>query len=209
MAMTYGNLTGDKTVPGSIKSWVNYAKVDAENVLMDAQTTLYQTLRVREMKSTVTLSITAGQDNWAVPDGFMTFSKFLDVTNGCEIEHKSWDDLEWLRDWNNGDLVAGDPTYCSFYNEKIEFDVKTARAITGRLSFYKMPALLSSTNPSNFLCTRYPHLLRTACLAMAAVHFKDNVTYAQEIQRMSALVVGVNAQNDLDDHAGQDIQMIG
>ena len=32
MTMTYTSLTGGKTVPGSIMSWVNYAKLDIEHL---------------------------------------------------------------------------------------------------------------------------------------------------------------------------------
>src|SRR5438309_36597 len=42
MTMTYATLTGAKTVPGSIMSWVNYAKLDIEQVLEEAQAVIFQ-----------------------------------------------------------------------------------------------------------------------------------------------------------------------
>src|SRR3989442_1526289 len=51
MTMTYTSLTGGKTVPGSIMSWVNYAKLDIEQVLEEAQAVIFQRLRVREMRN--------------------------------------------------------------------------------------------------------------------------------------------------------------
>lgn len=203
MAMSYTTLTGDKSVAGSIKSWVNYTRLDVETVLEEAQTTIYQTLRVREMKATATLSVTSGVDLMAHPVDLMAPVKLRNVTDDTELKALIWDELEERRTWTNGSLDSGDPCYFSISDEAFQFDCKTSSAFTLRLAYYKTPELLSGSNETNFLTRRYPHVLRAACLAHAAIHFKDNAMYAQEMQRLSALVLGVNTQDDFDDHYGQ------
>ena len=47
--MDYNSLIGDKTVPGSIKLWINNALIDVGTILSEAQALIYQHLRVREM----------------------------------------------------------------------------------------------------------------------------------------------------------------
>ena len=50
-SMTYTSLIGDKNTAGSIARWVNYSKLDADQILQEAQALLYSMLRVREMRA--------------------------------------------------------------------------------------------------------------------------------------------------------------
>ncbi|KQZ49710.1 hypothetical protein ASD54_12285 [Rhizobium sp. Root149] len=203
MAMSYTTLTGDKTVAGSIKSWVNYTRLDVDTILEEAQTTIYQTLRVREMKATQTLSVTSGVDFIAHPADLMAPVKLRNVTDDTELKALIWDELEERRTWTNGTLDTGDPCFFSISDEAFQFDCKTSSAFTLRLAYYKTPELLSGTNETNFLTIRYPQLLRAACLAHAAMQYHDDSAYGLHMQRLSALVLGVNTQDDFDDHYGQ------
>lgn len=203
MATSYTTLTGDKSVAGSIKSWVNYTRLDLESIIEDAQTTIYQTLRVREMKSSETLSVTSGVDFIAHPEDLLAPIKLKNVTDDTELRTRVWDDLEWMRSWTNGVLDSGDPCFYAVSDDAFQFECKTQSAFTLRLAYYKTPALLSSTNDTNFLTRRYPHVLRAACLAQAAIQYHDDSAYANHMQRLSALILGVNSQDDLDDHYGQ------
>lgn len=209
MAMSYAELTGDKNVPGSIRSWTNYARIDVESVLIDAQAMIYQQLRVRQMRAFASINVAPGDAEADLPVGYIQNYKMRDVTNDIGIEYIGWEDMEQYRTWTNGVLDSGDPYYFSVVGEKIEFNSTVINAALWRMLYYKTPDYLSDSLQTNFLTTRYPHLLRSGCLAMAAVFEHDDASYGREMQRFSAVLSGINTQADLDDHAGIDIRIIG
>jgi hypothetical protein len=197
VSMSYTSLVADKSVAGSIRSWQNYGKVDAEGVLLDAQAMLMQRLRVREMRSTVTFVVDAGDSDAPLPDRFLDPIELRNITHDCEIENVEEETLSQRQSWVNGELRSGDPAWYSILDEKFNFDCKAAQSFTARLIFYRRPEWLSASNPTNFLTNRYPHVLRAACLAYAAKHFKDMESYTRELREVLALVDDVNAESDL------------
>jgi hypothetical protein len=70
-SMTYTTLVGDKSTAGSIARWVNYSKLDADQILQEAQSLLYSMLRVREMRAHLNFAIAPGGDRVALPAGFL------------------------------------------------------------------------------------------------------------------------------------------
>jgi hypothetical protein len=70
-AMSYTSLVGDKNTAGSIARWVNYSKLDADQILQEAQSLLYSMLRVREMRAHFNFDIAQGGDRVALPSGFL------------------------------------------------------------------------------------------------------------------------------------------
>src|SRR3984893_10670747 len=69
--MTYTSLVGDKNTAGSIARWVNYSKLDADQILQEAQALLYSMLRVREMRAHFNFNMAQGGDRIALPTGFL------------------------------------------------------------------------------------------------------------------------------------------
>src|ERR1051326_2916138 len=69
--MTYATLVGDKNTAGSIARWVNYSKLDADQILQEAQSLIYSMLRVREMRAHLNFSMRQGGDRVALPTGFL------------------------------------------------------------------------------------------------------------------------------------------
>lgn len=203
MPMTFTTLTGLKTVSGSIKSWMNYGKVDSEGVLLEAETMIYQRLRVREMRGSDTLTVGVGKASVDLPDGFLDPLKLRDITNDCRILLKSEDELEDIRTWTNAVLDDGDPAYYAIYDEQLQFDCKTTTQWRARALFYRQPDPLSTSNESNFLCTRYPHILRCACLATAARFANDDEVYAREQRLLEGKIDDLNAMDEFS-RRGQD-----
>jgi hypothetical protein len=195
--LTFDILTGSKSTTGSIKSWQNYSKVDAEGVLSDAETMIYQRLRVREMRASETLTVKVGASGVDLPDGFLDPLKLRDVTNDCNIEMVSEEQLEDIRTWTAAVLDSGDPAWFAIFDEQLQFDVKTTTQWKARLVFYKQLDALSESNPSNFLCVRYPHILRSMCLATAARFAKDNDMFQREQQLANAMISDANAADEL------------
>ena len=209
MAMSYTTLTGAKTSEGSLKYWINYSKLDVDAALEDAQALINQTLRVREMQAAATVSITSGSETAALPDRYLASLSMRDITNNADLEHKEWSDLENLRDYSSGAISTGKPCYYSVFGELFQFDTKADTAITARLMFYQSPVLLSEANPTNFLTTRYPHLLRAACLAAGYDQMRNTEAYTIAMTRMAAVIAGINTQAEIDDHRGQFLRLEG
>jgi len=93
-------------------------------------------------------------------------------------------------------LVQGLPLWFGIWNELIYFDQATSQQLLGYLQYYKSQTLLSANNQSNFLCTRYPQLLRTACVTAAADFMKDDAEYQKGYARLTALIQQINIEND-------------
>src|SRR4051812_10077877 len=89
MAMTYATLTGAKGSAGSIMNWVGYTKLDVDVVVDEAQSLIYQVLRVREMRTMWTFGMAVGQANIPLPARVLDpIGRIYDVTNGFGYPHE-------------------------------------------------------------------------------------------------------------------------
>lgn len=92
--MTWTSLVAPKGTAGSIMNWVNYTKLDVETVVDEAQSLLYQMLRVREMRATWTFGMAAGSTAIALPARFLDpIGTLLDITNNTRIPHRLESDI--------------------------------------------------------------------------------------------------------------------
>lgn len=198
MAMTFSTLVASKDTAGSIKSWTNYSKLDVEQILDEAQALIFETLRVREMRALDTsLTVSVGDYEKALPARFLDPIR-LTSTNNRFYAFKTPSVLEAMRVYDDdGALVEGDPTLFAIFDEKLQFDAKFSEATTLRLLCFKWPARLGSGNQTNFLTDRYPHVLRTACLAKAYEFMKNEAMEQKELQKLVALIEDVHAKDDL------------
>jgi hypothetical protein len=198
MAMTYSTLIAAKTTAGSIKSWVNYSKLDVEQVLDEAQALIVQTLRVREMRALDTsLTMAVGDSYKALPPRFLDPIR-LWSTNNIRFSLKSEAALLDMRAYDDeGALVEGDPTCFAIFDEALQFEAKFSEAATLQLLCFKWPERLGASNESNWLTDRYPHLLRQACLAKAYEFMKQEAREQMELQKLVALIDKTNAESDL------------
>jgi hypothetical protein len=196
--MDYTTLVGPKSTPGSLASWSNYGLAPASDVLTDAQSLIYMTLRVREMLSdAVPIAVGLGVNSVALPADFLDP---IDLRNafGQKLPHKDAIGVMNRRTYDAAGVPAvGQPGVYAIFGEKMQFDVVTNAATTLSLIYFQTPAALSPTNTTNFLTRRYPNLLRTACLAVAADFRKHEADYNRNVQRMTTLITTINAENDL------------
>jgi hypothetical protein len=194
--MTFSILTGAKSVTGSIKSWQNYAQIDSEGVLTDAEAMIFQRLRVREMRASENLTVKVGASSVDLPDGFLDPLKLRDITNDCNLGMLSEEQLEDMRTWTDAVLDSGDPSVFGIYDEALQFDCKTTTQWRARLIFYRKPDALSTSNETNWMCTRYPHVLRMACLAVAARFAHDSEMHQREQSLLFAEIDNLNALDE-------------
>lgn len=94
-------------------------------------------------------------------------------------------------------LVQGNPYWWAIWDEKIHFDAAFAEATQVQLQYFRSLPLLSSTNTTNFLTTRYPQLLRTACVAAAADFMKDDTEYQKQMSKLTAMIAIIAPENDM------------
>jgi hypothetical protein len=88
-SMTYTSLVADKNTAGSIARWVNYATLDADQILQEAQAPLYSMLRTREMRTHFAFAMGVGASQVALPSGFLDpVGKIVMLGTGARIEQR-------------------------------------------------------------------------------------------------------------------------
>lgn len=199
MAMSYSTLIAAKTTAGSIKRWVNYSELDAEQIVLEAQALLYQTLRVREMRYEFSdLSLADGDSYKALPTGFLDPIALKDITNNIDLRLVPEPDLIRSRVYETAVLIDGTPQRYAIFGEKLQFEYTYESAATLKLVGFKTPDVLAtSTNETNFLTSRYPHLLRVACITQAYDFMSNMAKYQSNLTLLSALIEKTNAESDL------------
>lgn len=196
--MNYTTLIAAKTTAGSIKSWVNYSRLDVAQIVEEAQDLIFQTLRVREMRTVGALSMSGGDSSVAVPADFLDPIKLTDKTNNVDLKLQSESMLENFRAYSGGVLTSGTPARYSIWSEAFQFEFKYSGAASLSLVYFKKPALLvATTGETNFLTDRYPHLLRTACVALAHDFMDNAAEYDKAVARLSGLIQKANEESDL------------
>lgn len=198
MAMNYTTLVGAKTVAGSIKNDVSYDKINPDVILTEAQALIYQMLRVREMRALASFSVAVGDSTHALPTGFLDPIGRLRDTSNYRYTQVTEDELVARRVYDStGTLYSGQPSYWTVLGELIQFDMKfdTVRALV--MPYYQSPAVLvGTTNETNFLTTRFPHILRTACKVQAYLFMKDFAASQAELALLSPMIERCNVEAD-------------
>jgi hypothetical protein len=216
--MDYNTLIGPKTTSGSIANYANYGLAPATEVLIDAQALIYQRLRVREMRfGPLPLPLLQGAITAPLPVGFLDP---ISVHDSLFTPLKAQDPEALFRkrflntqkgdfsfpDFNPQDFSTtaawqqGVPYAYSIFGELLQFDVAANAPMIYWMIYYGTPPLLGNTAPAtntNFLTTRYPHILRAGVLAAAADFRKDDADYQRSVQRLTGLIADAKAQDDL------------
>jgi hypothetical protein len=193
---SYTTLTGAKTTEGSIKWLVNYERIDTAGALTDAQAYIYGALRVREMLASASVTISLGAITASLPTGFLDplllrayYGTLTNLPPGMFLDARVTED--------DGTYIDGDPTCYSVYNEVFNFDFQPEAAITATCLYYKQPTALGALNTSNWLCTRYPNILRHACQYYAYLQM-ENDTQAERHKKLADELIGrANVESDL------------
>ena len=204
--MDYNSLVAPKSSPGSIAGWLAYSDqiLPLADILTDAQAFIYQTLRCREMLVPgYAIALAPGAQSAPLPAGFLD-PYWMSDQYLCEVKHK---DLGTIRKRRNVDSsgapVQSQPRYYCVTGTTFEFDCAANAAMTFTADYYGTPAPLSALNDTNFLTIRYPHVLRTACLAAGSDFLKDDAGYQKFTQRLAAMIADLQVNDDLSMRGGQ------
>lgn len=181
MAITYTVLTGSKTTTGSIANWVNRSDLPTDNILIEAEAWIYERLRVREMQSRVVFQVDSGSNTEALPADFLDPISWTPYGYTDPLPYYHEDLLQDQRD-TDGTLQSGTPSRWVIIGETVYVDVSASSNFVGQLHYFSRPDALSGSNDTNFLTTRYPSLLRHACMAHAFEHMKDTARMRDYMQ---------------------------
>lgn len=199
MAMTFSVLTGDKDTEGSIKYFVRHSIVPSESILTSAQSLIYSMLRVREMKVRVKGTLTIGADTLTLPTDFMEAISFWlggDYKSKIRILDEEHFEQRVGNDASD-DPYDGTPTQCTMDRTKAYFDATPDIAYPYRLWYMATPAPLSLSNESNFMCTRYPHILEAMCKYYAYMHRQMDGEATNWLAVANAAIEKANGEYDL------------
>lgn len=195
--MDYATLIADKSVAGSIRYSVNYALLDVVSIVQEAQAKIFRRLRVREMRMTAAIALAQGAGFAPLPTGFLDPIS-LRTKHGTPIGLVTVDVLDRLRvvDGETNSLVQGHPFKYAISDEQLQFDRAASEALTYTLRYFA-PTYISADLTTSFLTTRYPDLLRSACLERAYEERKemDQVTYYGA--KVASIMGELEANDDL------------
>jgi len=198
MPMNFTTLVADVGTSGSIKSLINWSRIDSEIILEDAQAWIYSKLRVRQMTAADDVSILADASTASFPTSYLDPIQLSIPGHVGRIRLR---DIEWFRShlgWDeNAELPEGPPSYWCDFNGLIQFNTKMDQAYTAKMAFFKQPTALSSDNPTNWLTSRYPHLVRQVCRMFAAIERKEMDTVQMAELRALQIIEEIKVESDL------------
>ena len=193
MAINFTTLTAaEKTTEGSIRNWCNRKDISVTNILLEAEAMIYERLRVREMMVDEAFTFADATSSKALSSLSGTFLdpiQFVPYEWGYPLSFYHEASMPFARDSAGALFQSTAPSAWTIIGETAWVDVLLDGAFSGRMMYYAQPAALSSSNETNFLTTRYPSLLRYACMAKAYEHMKD----ANRAKSYTELAMGATA----------------
>jgi hypothetical protein len=171
--MDWNTLTAASTTAGSLANWVNKSTITsgaggvADNIIQEATSMIYGKLRHWSMLTPPTAgTMTIGSDVIAVPSDMLEPATFM-ITGVYKQFLTMRTETDILALWQydgSGNRVPQRPIVYYFNKSYIQLDSPPDQAYPYALTYFQQPAALSASNPTNFLTSRYPRLLRAACM---------------------------------------------
>jgi hypothetical protein len=199
MAMNYTTLVADKNTEGSIKYFVRHSQVPSEFVLERAQDAMHSMLRVREMTARTTGTINDGDSTLVLPtDCLEPIALYCggDYHGRIAIlDQEHFEDRVGVE--SDDTLYEGTPTEATYDGTTLYFNVEADQNYYYRLWYVKKPALLSGANETNFLTTRYGHILEAMCKHYAYAHRENDAQAETWLGRATGYIEKANQEHDM------------
>ncbi len=194
--MDYTTLTASKSTAGSLANWLNRSDLPGAEILSEAESFIYERLRVREMQAVTTLTFADESSSQALPSDFLDPVSFLPHGWGQPLLYVHEETLRAYRDEDGNLFASPTPSRWTVIGTTAHLDVKLDGAFAGELLYYARPAALGAGNTTNWLTTRYPRLLRTVCMGMGYEHMKDHGQADRYLARGEALIADASSTNE-------------
>lgn len=195
MPMDYTTLIGDKNTEGSIKYFVRHSEVPSTFILERAQEAIYAQLRVREMRKKFEGTIAAAASTIPLPSDCL-FPLILHLPrHGAERIHIVHEDHyeQYATTQADGTLQTGKPTICAFDATTLYLNKIADQTYYYRLWYTHRPADLAAGNTTNFMTTRYSHILEAMCKHYAYAHRNDDANADKWLQIATAYITEANS----------------
>lgn len=187
--MDYTTLIAGKSTTGSLASWVNSNAIPSADIIGDAESWVYERLRVPQMvKTDTSLVFTVGQNAIALPSDFIAPAAFwITGEDKQPLEQKIAADLIAKVSYDSsGAIMQEKPRYFYFDADNFVFDTKADAAYATWLVYWKFPAALGPSNTTNFLTQRYSRMFRLALRGIAFEWLKDGSQQAAAALELAA-----------------------
>ena len=174
--ISYTTLIGSSSTSGSVANWLNHSAVQAsaDNIVYDAEATIYRSLRHWRMLSTYSANTVIGNDYLALPADYLE-DKILYITgqNFQKMYRKTMEETIASYSYDgSGNRIQQQPMIYFSDSTNFKFDSACDAVYPVAGYYYAQPASLF-TSGTNWLTQFYPRLLRCACVAAATEFMKD------------------------------------
>lgn len=199
MAMSYTQLVADKDTAGSIKYFVRHSEVPSDFILERAQDSIFQLLRVREMLTRTNGTILTDATTLTLPTDLLepvslhrtgSYRGRIIILDQDHFEDRIGED-------DTSTVYAGIPTTCTYSGTTLYLDAKADQDYPYRLWYMAKPALLSGSNETSFLTTRYGNILEAMCKHYAYEHRENDGKAASELEKATAFITKANEEYDM------------
>jgi hypothetical protein len=197
--MSFTILTGAKSVDGSIKNWINNSRVPAAVVLAEAEAWIYRRLRIREMLYTWIGVMVVSQEYVTLPSDYLQGrTLWITGTEKAEVRRRQLEDVEQARAYDGSTLVTGKPRMFYADATTAQFEYAADQAYPFRARYYRQLPALSASNTTNVLTSKFPTLLRFACMASANSFMKDDEEKTYWEAKAAAEIAEIKIESDLE-----------
>jgi hypothetical protein len=178
----------------SIESWAT--NPDAREIIPDfialAETEMYnneQAILKLSLMETISTAVTASSDRIALPDNIEKLRSVRIVSPFVrELEFRT---PEQLTRTNS----TGRPIAYSIIGNELQFDLTPNPAYTIEMQYYKRPAPLSDTNPTNEVLTNFPTIYIYGSLHQLFLWSEEDEQAVKYFQKFISAIKGANRAN--------------
>ena len=205
--MDWNTLTASKAVNGSIQRWLNYDKVDPEEVIAEAEDWMAINLRTLHMEERVRITLPIGADKLDFPTYLPRFLSPISVLllGHGYLRYRAFDDFDHIRlPHDDGRLDEGEPNLFAISGAAggyMMFDVAADNNYELLVNYYQRPLPLSVDNQTNIYTEHYRKLFKEVLLACAYQSPKDSAQENDHLGKAMGFIQQLKINDDLKLHA--------
>lgn len=209
-ALTWNTLTGSKGIEGSIRSWINYDRIPADQIVAMAEDWIWREVRSDVNLLSATGTIALGAQSIARPARFKN-PAHMEIT-GTErgaLRLVPIRDLRQATGYGADGLVLQDRPLCyAVTASALELNARSDKAYPYRIDYYGALAPLAEANPTNWLTDDAADLLIAATKFYGYRCKGDETAATAEAEIAAALIQRVNREADMARYGGATIAMM-
>lgn len=169
-----------------------------------AEVRLARELRIRQMLTTASLSVTSGDSTISIPSDFLAIRDiYLDATPRVTVSYLS--PSAFSRDARTTE--TGKPVFYTMSGSEFEFAPIPDANYTAKVMYYAKPAVLSNSNTSNVFLANCPDALLYASLLEAEPYLMNDARVQVWANLYNNAIANLNASDQESEYAGVPLSM--